>query len=243
MAFALVGVMMIRTLSLILVIGSAAGCGSVTEKVAADAGDEADARLVVTPAVDAAGQADAPLDLPPDATPTGEMSFFVASVGTGAQGGNLDGLAGADARCRSLAWDVNAGDRTWRAYLSTFAEDARDRIGDGPWYNANGTLVATDVENLHEAQIPNDLALTEYGDIVPDGEHDILTGSDSEGRIDPLGATCQEWTSNDENDWAAVGHVDWDPGDSWNAAHLSQCHQAGLQATAGAGRIYCFAVD
>src|SRR5437764_9391704 len=67
------------------------------------------------------------------------MRFFVTSVGPG-KGGDLGGLAGADAHCQSLAAAVGAGARTWHAYLSTQATgvpavNARDRIGGGPWYN------------------------------------------------------------------------------------------------------------
>lgn len=77
------------------------------------------------------------------------LSFFVTSVGSGDQGGNLGGLEGADARCQQLADAVGAGSKTWRAYLSTSTVDARDRIGAGPWYNANGDQVAADVDSLH----------------------------------------------------------------------------------------------
>src|SRR6266566_8000724 len=68
------------------------------------------------------------------------MSFFVTSVGSG-KGGDLGGLAGADAHCQALAAAAGAGSKTWHAYLSTQARpgqpavNARDRIGTGPWYN------------------------------------------------------------------------------------------------------------
>jgi hypothetical protein len=48
------------------------------------------------------------------------MTFSVTSVGPG-KGGDLGGLAGADAHCQQLAAAVGAGYRTWRAYLSTNA--------------------------------------------------------------------------------------------------------------------------
>ena len=68
--------------------------------------------------------------------PTGPMSFFLTSAGSG-NGGDLGGLAGADSICQNLAESVDAGDLTWRAYLSTHgtqstsAVNARDRIGNG----------------------------------------------------------------------------------------------------------------
>ena len=81
------------------------------------------------------------------------MSFFITSVGSG-NGGDLGGLEGADAHCQNLAESAGAGDRTWRAYLGTQEEgrrgiDARSRIGTGPWYNAAGTLIAVNLDDLH----------------------------------------------------------------------------------------------
>src|SRR5688500_3069560 len=80
-----------------------------------------------------------------------KMSFFVTSVGSGS-GGNLGGLAGADKHCQALAAKAGAGNRTWRAYLSTSGAggvNARDRIGKGPWHNAKGQLIANNVDELH----------------------------------------------------------------------------------------------
>src|SRR5579864_9365940 len=94
--------------------------------------------------------------------------FFVTSKGLG-KGGDLGGLAGADAHCQSLAQAQGAGDHTWRAYLSAEATDttpavnARDRIGGGPWYNANGDLIAQHLAQLHGAmsKLGKDTAVTE----------------------------------------------------------------------------------
>src|SRR3954466_16026453 len=83
----------------------------------------------------------------------GNMTFFVTSEGLG-KGADLGGLAGADAHCQKLAEAVGAGKQTWRAYLSTQAADgkpavnARDRIGNGPWFNTRGGVVARDVAHL-----------------------------------------------------------------------------------------------
>ena len=130
------------------------------------------------------------------------MTFFVTST---AHSGDLGGLAGADAECQQLATAVGAGDHTWRAYLSTFASpdepeiNARDRIGNGPWYNARGVLIAANLADLHgdvkrdRNLIFRETALTETGEMVPghlrpEGtsvEHDMLTGSDSLGRALP----------------------------------------------------------
>jgi hypothetical protein len=192
------------------------------------------------------------------------MSFFITSVGMG-DGANLGGLAGADKHCQSLASAVGAGNRTWRAYLSTQpmggqpGVNARDRIGTGPWYNAKGQIIAASVADLHgdverdRNNIRKPTALNEKGEEVKGvgdkpNEHDILTGSDSHGRA-PLGApnttTCNNWTSNGEGR-AMVGHHDrlGGPNASWNAVHLSSgCSQENLVATGGAGLFYCFAAN
>src|SRR5258708_35431446 len=82
------------------------------------------------------------------------MTFFVTSVGL-AKGANLGGLAAADAHCLALATAVGAGNHTWHAYLSTQARggqpavNARDRIGQGPWYNAKGAAIAQNLADLH----------------------------------------------------------------------------------------------
>ena len=200
-----------------------------------------------------------------------DMNFFVTSSGSG-HGGNLGGLAGADARCQALAAVAGAGDKTWRAYLSTQgrnAVDARDRIGRGPWYNARGDMIARNLNELHEEEENNlnaKTAVDEHGGPVPyvvldeDGatmprelqilvEHDILTGSQADGTAYPAGddMTCSNWTSNDEGT-AMLGHSDrrsGQPGLSpWAVAHPSQgCSQQALVNTGGAGRFYCFAID
>lgn len=182
------------------------------------------------------------------------MSFFVTSTGSG-EGGNLGGLAGADAHCKALATAVDAGDRDWRAYLSTSTVNARDRIGTGPWYNAKGVKVADSVETLHGEgnALGKAVALDEAGNVVngrgdTPNRHDVLTGSGTDGRA--IGEmTCKDWTSGDEGT-AMVGHHDRTglrddaPSKSWNASHPSRgCSQDALRATGGDGLFYCFAAN
>jgi hypothetical protein len=190
-----------------------------------------------------------------------ELGFFITSVGIG-DGGDLGGLAGADAHCQTLAAAVGAGDRMWRAYLSTQgagAVNARDRIGTGPWANAEGLIIATSVENLHydNSNINWEHALDENGnqfasriDGDPDfTEHDALTGSQIDGTAFPAGEdrTCSNWTSNDAGS-AMVGHADRysfsTPGSPWNSSHPTPgCTQEDLVSVGGAGLLYCFAAD
>jgi hypothetical protein len=197
------------------------------------------------------------------------MTFFITSVGPG-KGGDLGGLAGADRHCQTLAQAVGAGDRMWRAYLSTSAVgdqpavNARDRIGRGPWHNATGVVIARDVEELHgHNNLNKQTALTEQGAPVngrgdTPNVHDILTGSQPNGQAfpgpDELGEdrTCHNWTSSSAGA-AMVGHHDrrglltTDSAKSWNAAHPTHgstggCSQDALRNTGGNGLFYCFAV-
>ena len=194
-----------------------------------------------------------------DAPP--EMGFFITSVGIG-DGGNLGGLEGADAHCQALANAAGAGERTWRAYLSTQgagAVDARDRTGSGPWANAEGLIMATNAENLHydNSNFNWEHTLDENGtqfasriDGDPDfTEHDVLTGSQLDGTAFPPGEdqTCNNWTSNDEGS-ARVGHADRysfsTPGSPWNSSHGTPgCTPENLVSVGGAGLLYCFATN
>jgi hypothetical protein len=188
----------------------------------------------------------------PAAAQQQQMSFFVTSTGPG-NGGNLGGLAGADKHCQALAAKAGAGNRTWRAYLSTTGaggENARDRIGSGPWVNAKGVRIAANVAELHsdKANIDNDTALDEQGQPInregAPNRHDILTGTNADGTASEM--TCQNWTSNSSEHSGMVGHHDrltfGKPGSPWNAAHPSKgCSQENLVATGGAGLLYCFA--
>ncbi|MDD9895099.1 MAG: hypothetical protein OXU66_06140 [Gammaproteobacteria bacterium] len=189
-----------------------------------------------------------------------EMGFFVTSVGLG-DGGNLGGLAGADAHCNALAAAAGSS-RTWAAYLSTQgpgAVNARDRIGDGPWANANGLIMATSVESLHydNSNFNWTYSLDENGnqwasriDGDPDFTvHDVLTGTQIDGTAfsGDQDRTCNNWTSNDEGS-AHVGHADrysfTTPGSPWNSSHGTPgCTQADLVQVGGAGMFYCFATD
>ena len=192
------------------------------------------------------------------------MSFFITSSNPG-QGGNLGGLAGADAQCQRLADAVGAGGKTWRAYLSTVAADgrpavnARDRIGSGPWVNAKGVTVATSVADLHSAnaKLVKANSLTEKGEVVTGfgdsvNRHDILTGSRPDGTVAVPEAgkdtTCGNWTRG-EGGSAIVGHHDLagtnpDPvaNRSWNASHGTRgCSVPQLAQSGSAGLLYCFA--
>ena len=197
-----------------------------------------------------------------------EMTFFITSAGPG-KGGDLGGLEGADAHCSSLAAAAGSELTNWKAYLSVNAVidrssgspkvipgvDARDRIGAGPWANANGIVVANNVDELHsDANAINlETGLDENGNQVngrgaKPNKHDILTGSTPQGQYSTAGGdtTCAGWTSSDEGS-AIVGHHDRVglSADrhmvSWNSAHGSAgCAADALPRTGGDGLFYCF---
>ncbi len=224
---------------------------------------------VVAAAVVSAQQAQAPQAAPAQPAPPPPMSFFITSVGLG-KGGDLGGLAGADAHCQALATAVGRGAVTWHAYLSTQgpnAVNARDRIGAGPWYGATGQLIARNLGHLHgdtieQARLGSGLhqlhAVTEKGTILqgrvggsPTSPvvHDILTGSLPDGRAytDAVDHTCSNWTSSTEGmGGAQLGHFDRVGADnnSWNSTHGARgCSQANVSRGGGAGLFYCFATN
>ena len=184
-----------------------------------------------------------------------QMTFFITSAGSG-NGADLGGLEGADRECQALASAVGAGDKSWRAYLSSTGSggvNARDRIGSGPWYNFNGVMVAESVDQLHgDNNLTKETILTENGDMSngrgdDPNMHDILTGSGLDGtaQAGEGDTTCGNWTSSGEGS-ALVGHHDRQGGGanptSWNSAHASSgCSQENLQGTGGNGFFYCFA--
>src|SRR5438046_6599526 len=153
---------------------------------------------------------------PPPAPPAVIRSFVAQNPN---QTGNLGGLAGADQMCQTQAQAFGGANaaRTWRAYLSqeqrgnTPRVNARDRIGPGPWFNPKGVLVASNVADLHGDQqrdrnnMQKANVLDAKGEPIPgvgvpqgtQNEHDILTGSDPQGRefTDGLDHTCNNWTS------------------------------------------------
>lgn len=196
------------------------------------------------------------------------MTFFITSAGPGS-GANLGGLEGADRHCQTLAAGAGAGNRTWRAYLSTQAPalndpnfvNARDRIGAGPWQNAKGEVVAKNVDDLHAASnnLTLQTAVDEKGQPVngratQPNNHDILTGSRPDGTAFPGGVfpdmTCGNWTKGGADGSAMLGHHDragpiaapW--ATSWNSSHPSRgCNTETLRSTGGAGLFYCFAAQ
>jgi hypothetical protein len=196
--------------------------------------------------------------------PENKMSFFVTSAGSG-KGADLGGLSGADKHCQALAESAGAGGKTWHAYLSATGVNARDRIGKGPWQNAKGDVIASNVDQLHGGNnINKQTALSEKGLVVngrgdTPNTHDMLTGSTPDGRAvsDGSDSTCKNWTTSGTGA-AMLGHHDRlglrddEASRSWNSSHLSRpskdgaspgCSQVALQGTGGNGLYYCFAVN
>ena len=204
---------------------------------------------------------------PPQLPQAPNMTFFVTGAGPG-KGADLGGIEGADQYCQTLAQRHGAGGKTWRAYLSTQeaagkpAVNARDRIGNGPWQNFKGQVVATSLDDLHSDnnKLSFDTSLSERGQLIPGvgfapNRHDALTGSTPEGRAFPPGEdrTCRNWTSSTQGA-AMLGHIDRKglrddaASRSWNSSHPSRgpdagCSQNDLRTTGGDGLFYCFAAQ
>lgn len=202
--------------------------------------------------------------------PGSNLSFFVTSS---THDGNLGGLAGADQICDDLATAVGAGNKTWRAYLSAAGNGtpihARSRIGTGPWVNADGMMVAANLDALHMLTGDPEVFIDERGEPingqwngVAPNEHDIITGSDSSGMLlmtmdpmtnMPVQTTCNDWTSSTVTPGPQVGHTDgmgpmMNTAEarftSWNGGHPARgCSTEALAMSGGAGRFYCFATN
>lgn len=165
---------------------------------------------------------------------TEKFSFFATSLRamqelSGSQdgfGGDLRfgetgpgaGLKGADKICTTIAEKSMPGNnKTWRAFLSaTQGEngeqvDAIDRVGEGPWYDRIGRLVAMNKTDLAQTRpagadpaiiddLPNEDGVPNHEPDAGAGEvdnHDFLTGTNDQGRLysTEAGSTCNDWTS------------------------------------------------
>lgn len=165
--------------------------------------------------------------------PAEKFSFFVTSLkalqdlsgSPDGFGGDLrfgetgpgSGLRGADKICATIAEKSmpGAGAKPWRAFLSAVADengkqvDARDRIGEGPWYDRLGRLLSANKANLlNQRPLDADPAIINdfpNEDGVPNHQpdpnqpqvdnHDMLTGTNTQGTLYSQTATCKDWTS------------------------------------------------
>jgi hypothetical protein len=183
-----------------------------------------------------------------------KFSFFVTSMkamrrlsksengfGGDLRYGTADGLTGADKICTEIAETSmpGSGAKEWHAFLSTTQVNARTRIGDGPWYDRTGRLVASDLANLID-NIGNDGRPVDADDAIkedlpnedgvpnhrpdpnaePDDNHHTLTGSNAMGELYGPKATCLDWTTTSMDNemtgrprigfmWSISNRVNW----------------------------------
>jgi len=224
----LLSVIFIASLSLCFT----AGC-SDTENSTGDLSDAGDTLL--DPAPEFPGELSEWCTGQPD-----NFSFFVTSMNAiwdlsdsvpdemlGGFGGDFQGIEGADTICQLIANATGNGHKRWRAFLSATDDGAGnpihaiERIGQGPWHDANGRLIANNLDGLMgtrpdgDEQAVNDLVdecgvpLSVLGD-----SHDVPTGSDPQGRLRSTNpeSTCNDWTTSD----GSVGEATDEPtqGDS-----------------------------
>ena len=158
------------------------------------------------------------------------------------------GLRGADKICATIAERSMAGasSKQWRAFLSATSDengkkvDAIDRIGQGPWYDRLGRLLANTTselanerpKNAHAAiknDLPNEDGVPNHNPDLTGSvdNHETLTGSNAQGRLYSASSTCKDWTTSDgsaANGFPRVGHS-WprtptgDPLGNWLSAY------------------------
>jgi hypothetical protein len=149
---------------------------------------------------------------------SGSQTGFGGDLRFGETGAGA-GLTGADRICGEIAERSMPGAKAkrWHAFLSaaTGADgaqvDAIDRIEGGPWYDRLGRIVAESKEDLIAQRpsgadaaikddLPNEEGIPNHApDLIagPVDNHDVLTGSNAEGRLYGPTATCDSWTSAD----------------------------------------------
>jgi hypothetical protein len=175
-----------------------------------------------------------------------ELSKSEDGFGGDLRFGEATGLAGADKICRTIAEKsmAGAGQKEWRAFLSTVGGgtgggtpvSAIDRVGNGPWYDRLGRLVAmTKADLLNDRpkgadpaiinDLPNENGVPNHTDGAPGctgnncpDNHDTLTGTGPDGKLyngkggfgggnaTPLDYTCNDWTSSAKSGKPWCGH-------------------------------------
>lgn len=193
--------------------------------------------------------------------------------------GKPTGIEGADEICRTIAETSMPGNgKTWRAFLSVTAGpegkpiDAIDRIGEGPWYDRRGRVLAMNKAALSKTRpegadpiiandFPNEDGVPNHD---PDGtgeidNHNFLTGSTTTGVLNGMNLddTCQDWTSAEADGgkprcgvtWPRVQFINWmyalnEGGCAPGATPpgADQGKPGTVGALGGYGGFYCFAL-
>jgi hypothetical protein len=187
---------------------------------------------------------------------SGSVNGFGGDLRYGETGAGA-GLRGADKICTAIAERSmpGSGVKVWRAFLSADSgEDggvvhAKDRIGNGPWYDRLGRLFAANLTNALTTRptgcntticndLPNEDGVLNH---APNGQlvdnHDMLTGTNNLGQrytstSTTLSFNCQSWTTSSTNTAVTgkprVGH-------SWPAMSGQNWMNALTESGCGAG--------
>jgi hypothetical protein len=116
------------------------------------------------------------------------------------------------------------------------------------------------VPGLNDYQVPRDSDWEYSKTTLYTNRHEMLTGSQLDGRAYPpeMDYTCNNWTSSQDGapgqpmgaapnkPNAQIGFPDRNGGGngSWNSSHgTTGCSQTALNRTHGVGMFYCFAID
>lgn len=260
--------MNVRLLAISVMIGASfllAGCGSDNEITFGDASSSGGD----TSSSSSSGGSSSSSSSSSSGAPLEKFSFFVTSLKALQElsgspegfGGDLRygetgpgaGLRGADKLCATIAERSmpGASQKPWRAFLSATAGedgqpvDARDRIGEGPWYDRLGRLLAENKTNLlNQRPLGGDTAIVNdfpNEDGVPNHQpdpsqpqvdnHDMLTGTNAQGTLSSATATCRDWTSATGNlaseGRPRIGHAWPRLGGPGGAANWMTSHEAG----------------
>lgn len=142
--------------------------------------------------------------------------------------GNLGGLAGADAKCQALA-DAAGLTGTWRAWLSTATENAKDRVSNRKYVRTDGALVAINIGDLTDNTIANPINIDESGNQITIDLF-VWTGTTSIG-VASSDARCNDWTSGTPSVMGRRGVSTATTG-MWTSVFTTACDVS--------NRLYCF---
>jgi len=149
--------------------------------------------------------------------------------------GNLEGLAGADGICQSRATAAGLPANTYKAWLSSSAEHAIDRLGAARgWVRVDGKPFADTKADIVAGKIFHPLRVDENGNFDNNiWGSSVWTGTKPDGTVHPTG-TCNNWNSPDAGLEGTDGHDD-----GVSVAFTS----TGASSCDSTSRLYCFGVN
>lgn len=183
--------------------------------------------IIATPTPGGPTSTPAPTAVP---TPTPPPPFKYVFVTSETYNGNLGGLSGADTNCQNLANTAGLSG-TFKAWLSDGTTSASSRLEHASisYKLTNGTKIADDWSDLTNSSIVAGIQINESGGTV--GSSYVATNTEYNGNISPDSYHCNNWTSNQNSDFALAGNTN-NTDRGWTYSSAPRCDSS--------FRLYCF---